>query len=143
MRRHAFRGRCGPGCSSGYGYDRRGGFLSGGCRFTAGWLGLPTWVVLAFFIILFLTIGWPALLIYLACAVLLRPASGYDAPSGAPGYAAPGAAPGMDFGRAARDVRDRAQDIEVRIARMESHVTSREFDFDRRLAASKRRKDDA
>ena len=136
MRRHAFRGRCGPGRSSGYDYDRRGGFLSGGCRFTAGWLGLPTWVVLAFFIILFLAIGWPALLIYLACAVLLRPAPGYDAPSGS---AASAAAPGMDFGRAARDVRDRAQDLEARIARMESHVTSREFDFDRRLAASKRR----
>ncbi len=135
MRRHAFRGRCGPGCSSGY-TDRGPGLLSGGCRFTAGWLGLPTWVVLAFFIILFLTIGWPALLIYLACAVLLRPAAGYDAPSG---YAASAAAPGMDFGRAARDVRDRAQDLEARIARMESHVTSREFDFDRRLAASKRR----
>ena len=142
MRHHAFRGRCGPGCSSGYN-DRGPGLLSGGCRFTAGWLGLPTWVVLAFFIILFLTIGWPALLIYLACAVLLRPAPGYDAPSGPSGYAAPGAAPGMDFGRAARDVRDQAQDLEARIARMESHVTSREFDFDRRLAASKRRKDDA
>ena len=139
MRRHAFRGRCGPGCSSGY-TDRGPGLLSGGCRFTAGWLGLPTWVVLAFYLILFLTIGWPARLIYLACAVLLRPAPGYDAPSGS---AASAATPGMDFGRAARDVRDRAQDLEARIARMESHVTSREFDFDRRLAASKRRKDNA
>ncbi len=134
MRRHAFRGRCGPGCASGY-TDRGPGFIFGGCRFTAGWLGLPTWVVLAFFILLFVTIGWPALLIYLACAVLLRPAPGYDAPSG---HAASDAAPGLDLGRAAQDVRDRARTLEARIARMESHVTSHEFDFDRRLAASGR-----
>jgi phage shock protein C len=109
--------------------SRRGGLLSGGCRWTAGQLGLPTWVVLAFFMVLFLTIGWPALVIYLACALLLRPQADTGPAADAPLY---------DLPREASDIRDRTRDLEARIARMESHVTSREFDFDRRLADADR-----
>jgi phage shock protein C len=143
MRNHGFRGArrdsrqgwnagpsgIGPSGFGRYGRPRRRGLISGGFYWLAGWLGLPTWVVLAFFVVLFLTIGWPALIIYLACALLLRPEE--------PQYAAPATseAPGvrLDLDREARDVRDRTRDIEARIGRLESHVTSKEFDFDRRL----------
>lgn len=122
-------GRC---CGGTSGATRRGGLLSGGCHWTAGWLGLPSWVVLAFFVILFLTIGWPALLLYLACGLLLRPEAATRP--------ATSAAPFLDLTGQAREVRDRTQDLEARIAGLESHVTSREFDFDRRLADSGRAK---
>ena len=120
------------------GGSRREGMVTGGFSWLAGWLGLPTWVVLAFFVALFLTIGWPALVIYLACALLLRPESA-EGPTVAPTTATAGERPAIHLEQAARDVRDRTRDLEARIGRLESHVTSKEYDFDRRLGAEGRR----
>lgn len=113
---------------------RRDGLVTGGFAWLAGWLGLPTWVVLAFFVVLFLTVGWPALIIYLACALLLRPELQY---AGEPRTID---VTGVRLDAQAHTVRDRAQDLEARIGRLESHVTSKEFDFDRRLGETERRK---
>ena len=96
--------------------------LLGVCRGLADWLGLPAWLVRAFAIVLFLTVGWPVLVGYLACGLLLR--------------AAPAGEAGCDprpVRQAAHGLSDRIKRLDARIARMESHVTSREFDFDRRL----------
>ena len=119
------------------GRSRCDGMVTGGFYWLAGWLGLPTWVVLAFFVVLFLTIGWPALVIYLACALLLRPEPA-DVPTAAPTTATAGERPAVRLEQAARDVRDRTRDLEARIGRLESHVTSKEYDFDRRLGANGR-----
>lgn len=119
------------------GRSRCDGMVTGGFYWLAGWLGLPTWVVLAFFVVLFLTIGWPALVIYLACALLLRPEP-VDVPTAAPTTATAGERPAVRLEQAARDVRDRTRDLEARIGRLESHVTSKEYDFDRRLGANGR-----
>ena len=119
------------------GGSRREGMVTGGFSWLAGWLGLPTWVVLAFFVALFLTIGWPALVIYLACALLLRPEPA-EVPTAAPTTATAGERPAIHLEQAARDVRDRTRDLEARIGRLESHVTSKEYDFDRRLGADGR-----
>lgn len=114
-------------------FGRRPGILGGGFQWLSGWLGLPLWVVVAFFVVLFLTIGWPALVIYLACALLLRPE-----PQPKPLYGESRTASqdrGIRLDQEARDVRDRTRDLDARIGRLESHVTSKEFDFDRRLSA--------
>ncbi|WP_428562258.1 MAG: hypothetical protein ACP59X_20925 [Solidesulfovibrio sp. DCME] len=128
---------CGPRRFSGSRFGRGpcgrpGGLVTGGYRWTAWQLGLPGWVVAAFFVVLFLTIGWPALLVYLACALLLRP----DRADGV--TARDDGVSGIDLSGEAQGIRDRARDLEGRIAGLESRVTSREFDFDRRLAAADR-----
>jgi phage shock protein C len=81
--------------------------------------------------------GWPALVIYLACALLLRPEPA-DIPTATPTTATAGERPAVHLEQTARDVRDRTRDLEARIGRLESHVTSKEYDFDRRLGADGR-----
>jgi len=98
--------------------------MLGVCRGLADYLGLPTWVVRAFAVLLFVTLGWPVLAVYLGCGLFFRPEPEARRSAGASGYS---------FRAAAQDLADRAGRLDARIARMESHVTSREFDFDRRL----------
>jgi phage shock protein C len=105
-------------------YRSRNGLALGVCRGLAEYLGLPRLVVRAFVAVLFVATGFVAVLLYLACAVLipLEPVSGRDT--------------GQDagrVGRAAADLSRRFKDLDARLARMESHVTSREYDFDRRM----------
>jgi phage shock protein C len=101
--------------------------MLGVCRGLADYLGLPAWAVRAFAVVLFLTLGWWVLVGYLACGLLLRPALAGEGN---------GDAAERPVFRAARRLADRAKDLDARLARMESHVTSREFDFDRRLGRS-------
>lgn len=120
---------------SGYapnGSYRREGLVTGGFRWLACWLGLPTWVVVAFFVVLLVTVGWPALIIYLACALLLRPE-----PETGPTPQTIDVT-GVRLDEEARDVRDRTRDLDTRIGRLEDHVTSHEFDFDRRLSETRK-----
>ena len=107
----------------------RDGWLLGVCRGLAGRLRLPVWVVRAFALVLLVALGWPVLVVYLACGLLLpqEPAAG--------GGDGTGEGP---LTRSARRLVRRAGDLDTRIARMESHVSSREFDFDRRLRANGR-----
>ncbi|MHC1790436.1 PspC domain-containing protein [Solidesulfovibrio sp.] len=104
-------------------YRSRRGMALGVCRGLAEYLGLPVLVVRAFTVVVFVTTGFVAVLGYLACGVLMRLEPLDEAPSGG-------------LHRAAGDIARRAGDLDARIARMESHVTSREYDFDRRLRRS-------
>ncbi|WP_300164637.1 PspC domain-containing protein [Solidesulfovibrio sp.] len=110
-------------------YRDKGGLLLGVCRGLAGRLGLPVWVVRAFAVLLFLVAGWAVAAGYLVLGLVMRPGP-------EPGRVT--VDDGETLAAAAREVRERARDLEARVGRMESHVTSREFDFDRRLAASGR-----
>lgn len=104
-------------------YRSRRGLALGVCRGLADYLGLPALVVRAFTVALFVATGWVAVLAYLAGGVLMR-----LEPLG-----------GETSGRLHREAEGlsrRARDLDERIARMETHVTSREYDFDRRLRRS-------
>lgn len=104
-------------------FRSRRGMALGVCRGLAEYLGLPVLVVRAFVVVLFVVSGFVAVLGYLACGLLLRLEPLDDAPSGW-------------LRREAGGMSRRASDLDARIARMESHVTSREYDFDRRLRRS-------
>jgi phage shock protein C len=104
-------------------YRSRRGLALGVCRGLAEYLGLPVLVVRAFMVVLFVVTGFVAVLGYLACGFLLRLEPLKDEASGW-------------LHREAGGLSRRARDLDERIARMESHVTSREYDFDRRLRRS-------
>ena len=108
-------------------YRSRDGLALGVCRGLADYLGLPRWVVRAFVIVLFISTGFTAAILYFAAAFIvpLAPETGVadDADSGR-------------LTRAAADVSRRFRDLDARLSRLESHVTSREYDFDRRLRGS-------
>jgi len=105
----------------------RRGLVLGVCKGLAGYLGLPALVVRAFVVVLIVVTGWVGVLFYLAGGLLipLEPAEGRSG-SGARDW----------LGPEAENLSRRTRDLDERIARMESHVTSREYDFDRRLRRS-------
>ena len=104
-------------------YRSRRGMALGVCRGLAGYLGLPVLVVRAFTVVLFVATGWVGVLGYLAGGLLIRlePVDGETS-----GH----------LHRAVGKLSRRARDLDARIAQVESHVTSREYDFDRRLRRS-------
>jgi len=104
-------------------FRSRRGLALGVCRGLAEYLGLPTLVVRAFTVALFVATGFVAVLCYLAAGLLLRlePVGGESSDRLRP---------------EAERLSRRARELDARIARMESHVTSREYDFDRRLRRS-------
>jgi len=104
-------------------FRSRRGMALGVCRGLAVYLGLPVLVVRAFAVVLFVATGWPAVLGYLAGAVFLRLEPVGDETSGR-------------LRREVGSLSRRARNLDARIAQMESHVTSREYDFDRRLRRS-------
>jgi len=108
-------------------YRSRNGLALGVCRGLADYLGLPCWVVRAFVVVLFVSTGFTAALLYFAAAFIVplapETAGAEDADTGR-------------LARAAADVSRRCKDLDARLSRLESHVTSREYDFDRRLRRS-------
>ena len=101
-------------------YRSREGLALGVCRGLADHLGLPRWVVRAFVVALFVSTGFTAAILYFVYALVVPLEPEACADTGR-------------LGRAAEDLSRRFKDLDTRLSRMESHVTSREYDFDRRL----------
>jgi len=113
-------------------YRSRDGVLFGVCRGVADYFDLSvTWIRIIVVVLLVVTGLWPVAGIYLIAALMMKPApvrpissdderefyhSYVHSPEGA-----------------AQRIRRRARDLERRIRRLEDSVTSREFDWDRRI----------
>ena len=113
-------------------YRSRDGVLFGVCRGVADYFDLNvTWIRILVVVLLVVTGLWPVAGIYLIAALMMKPApvrpissdderefyhSYVHSPEGA-----------------AQRIRRRARDLERRIRRLEDSVTSREFDWDRRI----------
>jgi phage shock protein C len=113
-------------------YRSRKGVLFGVCRGLADYFDLKVvWIRMLAVVLLIMTGLWPMTGIYLVAALVMKPEpvrpihndderefyhSYVHSPEGA-----------------AQRIRRRAQDLERRIRRLEDSVTSREFDWDRRI----------
>lgn len=113
-------------------YRSRAGVLFGVCRGLADYFDLNvTWIRILVVALLIMTGLWPMAGIYLIAALVMKPEpirpinsaderefyhSYVHSPEGA-----------------AQRIRRRARDLERRIRRLEDSVTSREFDWDRRI----------
>ena len=113
-------------------YRSRHGVLLGVCRGVADYFDLNVvWIRILVVALLIVTGLWPMAGIYLIAALMMKPApvrpissdderefyhSYVHSPEGA-----------------AQRIRRRARDLERRIRRLEDSVTSREFDWDRRI----------
>lgn len=113
-------------------YRSRSGMIFGVCKGLANYADISTfWIRLAAVITLFLTGFWPIVIIYIVAAIFMKPA-----PRIAPenvedwefynSYA-------TDRKMALLGLRKKFDGIERRTRRLESIVTSREFDWERRL----------
>lgn len=115
-------------------YRSRNGVLLGVCRGIAQYFDLSVnWIRFFVVVMLLLTGVWPIAGIYLVAALIMKPEP---------------ARPFRDEGeqefyesyvdsrrRAADSLRRRYQDVERRIRRMEDAVTSKEYDWDRRMGS--------
>ncbi len=111
--------------------DSRRGMIKGVCAGLADYFGIETWVVRLIALVCLFVFPVPAVVAYVIAAVLLpkRPERLYrnDAEEG--------------FWRGARtdpkrtfsELRHRFRSLEQRLRRMESYVTSREFDLKREI----------
>lgn len=113
-------------------YRSRSGVLFGVCRGVADYFDLSVaWIRILVVVLLVMTGLWPMAGIYLIAALMMKPEpvrpiqsdderefyhSYVHSPEGA-----------------AQRIRRRARDLERRIRRLEDSVTSREFDWDRRI----------
>ena len=108
----------------------RDGAALGVCKGLAAFLDVPAAAVRAAVVLLALLAGvWPVVVAYVAAGfcIKLEPALPPDSKAE------------NDADQAGRKavlarLRDRAERLERRVRRLEDHVTSREFDFDRRLS---------
>jgi phage shock protein C len=113
-------------------YRSRHGFLFGVCRGLADYLGVPVfWVRTAVLVLLVFSGLWPVAGIYLAAAALLKPEP--VLPTGTDDerefYNSYSASPDMALSRLKRQY----EATDRRIRRIEDLVTSREYDWDKRL----------
>lgn len=102
----------------------REGAVFGVCRGIAAYFEFPVfWVRLFTAALIVFTGFWPGLILYVLAALAMKPEPG------------PGPGRGARTGSAASGerLRERLADLERRIRRMEDRVTSREFDWERRL----------
>ncbi len=102
----------------------RQGAVFGVCRGLASFFEFPVfWVRLFCALLIVFTGFWPGLILYLLAALLMKP----EPVAGAGPTGPPPPGPSRD------DFRSRLADLERRIRAMEDRVTSREFDWERRL----------
>lgn len=113
-------------------YRSRQGVILGVCRGLAEFFDVQVkWVRIIAVIALVMTGFWPAVAVYLAAAYLMRPAPLLPLENDMEEefYNSYAASRSMAIGRIKRQF-DR---LDRRIQRMESHVTAREYDWERRL----------
>jgi len=113
-------------------YRSRNGIILGVCRGVADYFGFSTFWIRAILIVVFIFSGfWPVVAIYILAALLMKPAAGETGGQRA--------SRGFDCGYrrtcqdAAQRLKRRWRHLEKRLRRMESRVTSREFDWNRRF----------
>jgi phage shock protein C len=113
-------------------YRSRRGLIFGVCRGLAEYSDIPTfWVRFAAVIGLFLTGFWPFMLVYIVAAIFLKPAPVIEFSSDEDWnfyqtYVA-------DRKVALSRLLDRCRNLDRRTRRMESVVTRRSYDWDRRF----------
>lgn len=145
MRRHHWNSRCGHFCRPGDGvrkmkkrlshggiYRSRDGAIMGVCRGLAEHFAFSLFWTRALAVMFLLMTGfWPAIILYLLAAFLMRPKpvipidneaeqEFYDSYTNSPN-------------NAAQRLKQRFEKLERRIRRMEDTVTAREFDWDKKL----------
>ncbi len=102
----------------------RSGAVFGVCRGLAAYFEFPVfWVRLFCAVLIVFTGFWPGLILYVLAALLMKPEPVAGAGPEKPAAARP----------SREDFRKRLADLERRIRDMEDRVTSREFDWERRL----------
>ena len=114
-------------------YRSRTGAVLGVCKGLAAFLDVPVAAVRAVVILLTLSAGvWPVVAAYVIAGFCLKlePALPPDSEAESDACNAYQA----DRKAVLARLRDRAERLERRVCRLEDHVTSREFDFDRRLS---------
>lgn len=105
-------------------YRSRQGAVFGVCRGLASYFEFPVfWVRLFTAVLIAFTGFWPGLILYVLAALLMRP----EPLAGAGPFGPPASGPSREA------FRQRLADLERRIRGMEDRVTSREFDWERRL----------
>lgn len=113
-------------------YRSRNGAIFGVCRGLADYFDFPVFWVRTLAVILLIFTGlWPVTVLYILAALLMKPEparafSNANEPESPDSYA------GSRHDTAQR-LRRRYEDLEDRIRRMEDIVTSRDYDWERRL----------
>ncbi len=113
-------------------YRSRSGRLLGVLKGLAQWAGLPLAPVRVCYVLLTVFTGiWPGVGLYLLAALLLRPEPLLEPDSAADRdfYHAYASSPQS----AMRRLRDKLDALDRRIRRVEDAVTSRDYDWDRRM----------
>lgn len=113
-------------------YRSRSGRILGVLKGLSLWSGLPLVPVRVLYVLLTLFTGvWPGVGIYLLAALLLRPEPLIepDSASDRDFYHSYASSPRSALAR----LRDKTQTLERRIQRIEDTVTSRDYDWDRRM----------
>jgi phage shock protein C len=114
-------------------YRSRSGAVLGVCKGLAAFLDVPVAAVRAAVVVLTLFAGvWPMIAAYVVAGfcIKLEPALPPDSEAESDVCNAYQA----DRKAVLARLRERTQGLERRVRRLEDHVTSREFDFDRRLS---------
>lgn len=115
-------------------YRSREGWFFGVCRGLADYASINVfWVRLAVVIATFLTAFWPMVLVYIVAAIFLRPAPviSFNSNEDWSFYQTYVSNREMALNR----LRSRLQSLDKRTRRMESHVTRKEYDWDKRFDA--------
>ena len=114
-------------------YRSRDGAVLGVCKGLAAFLDVPVPAVRAVVILLTLSAGvWPVVAAYVVAGFLIKPEP--TLPPDTEAESDVYNAYQTDRKAVLARLRDRAERLERRVRRLEDHVTSREFDFDRRLS---------
>ena len=113
-------------------YRSRDSKWMGVCAGLAEYFGIsPFWVRIATVACFFVFTGWPILIIYIVAAILMKPSPvrSFQDPSEKDFYEAYTSAPKYTV----RNIHEKFVSLNRRIQRMEDQVTTRAYDWDRKM----------